>query len=429
MHLTREVAPGIHWIGGNDRRIALFENMFPLPNGVVYNSYLVMDQKVALIDAVDSAITRQFFENIDHVLGGRAVDYLVVNHMEPDHCGSIEELSRRFPFMKIVGNVKTFQMIRQFYDFDTDGRTIEVTEGDGLNLGAHRLRFFLAPMVHWPEVMFTYEETEKILFSADAFGAFGALHGNLFADETDFDNLFLDETRRYYANIIGKYGPQVRAALQKISGVAVEKIFPLHGPLWRRDLDRILGLYDLWSRYEPEKRGVLVAYASMYGNTENAALAVANRLAEAGVRDMRVYDISKTHASRIIADAFKYSHLVLASPHLQHGAVLRHGVADPGHGGAQPAQPENCTHRQRLLGERVAGGHAEAHRGDEEHGTARAAAGASLGAEIRPDGRTGSACGRGGPLRAAGTSRVKPSEYLTDWNGWGRGTVCASKSG
>ncbi len=314
MYCTRQITPQIFWIGGNDRRLALFENMFPLPNGVAYNSYLILDEKVALLDTVDSAITRQFFENIEHVLGGRAVDYLVVNHMEPDHCANIEELCRRFPGMKIVGNKKTFQMIRQFYDFDIETRILEVGETDVLDLGSHRLHFYFTPMVHWPEVMFTYEERQKILFAADAFGSFGALSGNLFSDELDFEGLLLDEARRYYTNIVGKYGAQVQAALKKVSGVEIRMLCPLHGPVWRKNLDYILTKYDLWSRYEPEKQGVVLAYASMYGNTENATSVIANRLAEKGVQDMRVYDISKTHASYIIADAFKYSHLVFAAP-------------------------------------------------------------------------------------------------------------------
>ncbi len=321
MHVTRQIAPQIHWVGGNDRRLALFENMFPLPNGVAYNAYLIIDRKVALIDTVDSAITRRYFENIDHVLNGRAVDYLIVNHMEPDHCAGIEELCRRFPEMKIVGRAQTFQMIRQFYDFDLEGRTLEVGEADAIDLGTHRLRFFFAPMVHWPEVMFTYEQSRKILFTADAFGA-GALPGNLFSDEMDFEEVFLDETRRYYANIVGKYGLQVQAALKKVSSVQIEMICPLHGPVWRKNLDYILSKYDLWSRYAPEKRGVVVAYASMYGNTENAACALAERLAAMGVEDMRVHDVSKTHISAVISDAFKYSHLVLASPTYNMGLYL-----------------------------------------------------------------------------------------------------------
>ncbi len=314
MYCTRQITPNIYWVGGNDRRLALFENMFPLPNGVSYNSYLIMDEKVALLDTVDSSITRQFFENIDHVLNGRSIDYLVVNHMEPDHCANIDELCRRFPGMKIVGNQKTFQMIRQFYDFDIESRIYEVREKDRLDLGSHRLCFYFAPMVHWPEVMFTYEEEQKVLFTADAFGTFGALSGNLFSDEVDFEDVFLDEARRYYTNIVGKYGMQVQAALKKLSDVEIRILCPLHGPVWRKDLDYILSKYDYWSRYAPEKNGVLVAYASMYGNTENVANILANRLAEKGVQDIRVYDVSKTHASTVIADAFKYSHMVLASP-------------------------------------------------------------------------------------------------------------------
>ena len=322
MHITRQIAPGVHWVGGNDRRLALFENMFPLPSGVAYNAYLILDEKAALVDTVDSAITRQFLENVEHALDGRAIDYLVINHMEPDHCANIEELSRRFPGMKIVGNAKTFQMIRQFYDFSIEGRTLEVKDGDALELGGRRLRFFTAPMVHWPEVMFTYEEAGGILFTADAFGTFGALPGNIFSDEVDYENLFLDESRRYYANIVGKYGPQVQFALKKVSGLDIRMLCPLHGPVWRENIDYILKKYDLWSRYEPERRGVVLAYASMYGNTENAVGVVAGRLAEMGVRDMRVHDVSKTNASAIIADAFKYSHLVLASPTYNMGLYL-----------------------------------------------------------------------------------------------------------
>jgi len=293
--------------------------MFPLPGGVAYNSYLIMDEKVALLDTVDSSITRQYFENIEHILDGRTVDYLVINHMEPDHCANIDELCRRFPGMKIVGNKKTFQMIRQFYDFEFESRICEVKENDELELGEHRLRFYFAPMVHWPEVMFTYELSQKILFAADAFGSFGALPGNLFSDEVDFEDLFLNEARRYYTNIVGKYGAQVQAALKKVSGVEIRMICPLHGPIWRDRIDYILGKYDLWSRYVPEKRGVVLVYASMYGNTKNAVEVIANRLAENGVKDMRIYDVSKTHASYIIADAFQYSHLVLASPTYNNG--------------------------------------------------------------------------------------------------------------
>lgn len=314
MHNTMKITPDVFWVGGNDRRLALFENMFPLPDGVCYNSYLIIDEKVALMDTVDAAITQLFLENLSFALNGRSIDYLVVNHMEPDHCANIEELCRRYPNMKIVGNAKTFQMIRQFYDFDVDMHLCEVKDGDTLSLGNHVLRFIFAPMVHWPEVMFTVEQTQGLLFSADAFGTFGALSGNLFADEYDFEGHFLDEARRYYTNIVGRYGTSVQAAFKKLAGADIRMICPLHGPVWRINIGYFMGKYDLWSRYEPEKRGVVLAYASMYGNTENAVSVVASRLAEKGVLDMRMYDISKTHPSYIISDAFKYSHLLLASP-------------------------------------------------------------------------------------------------------------------
>ena len=319
MQISQHIRDGIYWVGGSDRRLALFENMFPLPNGVSYNSYLIMDEKTALIDSVDTSIMQVFFENIEYVLKGRIIDYLVINHMEPDHCASIDELTRRFPDMKIVGNVKTFQMIRQFYDFDIELRTHEVKDGDTLCLGAHTLKFCFTPMVHWPEVMMTYEETSKALFSADAFGTFGALSGNLFSDELDFEGHFMDEARRYYTNIVGRYGMQVQQALKKVAANDISMILPLHGPLWRSDIGRFINKYDLWSRYQPEKKGVLIAYASMYGNTENAASVIAGHLSQRGVQDMRMYDVSKTHPSYIIADAFKFSHMVLASPTYNNG--------------------------------------------------------------------------------------------------------------
>lgn len=314
MYSVREIAPKLYWVGGSDRRLELFENMFPLTNGVAYNSYLLLDEKTALIDTVDSSISALFLENVTHVLNGRDLDYLVVNHMEPDHCANIEEIARRYPKLQVVGNKKTFQLFEQFYSLDLSDRMLTVADGQELSLGESKLRFTFAPMVHWPEVMFTYDTSRHVLFSADAFGAFGALAGNLFADELDFDNAFLDESRRYYANIVGKYGPQVQAVLKKLSGTQIDMICPLHGPVWRKDLDVILNKYDLWSRYEPEKRGVVLFYASMYGNTENAVSALSNKLAKLGVRDMRMYDVSKTHPSYIIADAWKYSHMVAASP-------------------------------------------------------------------------------------------------------------------
>ena len=262
MHCTRKLTNSVSWVGGSDRRLALFENLFPIPRGVSYNSYVILDEQTALVDTADSSITRQFFENIEAVLGGRPLDYLIVNHMEPDHCANIDELLLRYPNLKIVGNPKTFPMIQQFYRMDLTDKTITVKEGDTLCLGTHTLRFFMAPMVHWPEVMVTYDETDKILFSADAFGTFGALNGNIFNDEVAFDRDWLPDARRYYSNIVGKYGAQVQAALKKLSGLDIQMICPLHGPVWRNDLAYLLGKYDLWSRYEPEEPQSCLLYTS-----------------------------------------------------------------------------------------------------------------------------------------------------------------------
>lgn len=313
MYCTRKVAEDIYWIGGSDRRLALFENLFPIPRGVAYNSYLIMDEKTVVMDTVDASITRQFIENIAHVLQGRPLDYLVVNHMEPDHCANIEELLVRYPEMKIVGNAKTHNMIRQFYDADLEGKIITVKEGDTLALGKRTLHFFFAPMVHWPEVMVSWEETDKILFSADAFGSFGALNGNIFNDELNFDRDWLADARRYYTNIVGKYGPQVQNALKKLSALEIQMICPLHGPIWRENLGWFIDKYMKWSSYTPEDQAVMIAYGSVYGHTENLANVLASKLADLGVKDVRVYDVSATHPSYILSEAFRCSHLVFAS--------------------------------------------------------------------------------------------------------------------
>lgn len=315
MDSIQNVTPQIAWVGGSDRRLALFENMFPLENGITYNAYLILDEKIALVDTVDASVTRQFFANLEAALDGRAPDYLIVSHMEPDHCANIEEICRRWPGIKIIGNSKTFQFIGQFFDFDLTGRTLEVKEGDELSLGKHNLRFHMAPMVHWPEVMFTLETTRNILFSADAFGTFGGYFGNLFSDELDYETLYLDEARRYYTNIVGKFGPQVLAALKKLGGTAPSIICPLHGPVLRGDTVELLtDKYTHWAAYQPEKRGVVFAYASMYGNTEAVVNKLASLVAQKGVHDIHMYDVSKTHYSTIIAEIFKYSHVVLAAP-------------------------------------------------------------------------------------------------------------------
>ncbi len=312
MQNTRKVTDDIVWVGCNDRRLTLFENLFPIPRGVSYNSYLVMDEKVTLLDTVDVCALQQFMENIDYVLDGKEIDYLIVQHMEPDHGAGIQEMMRRFPNMKIVANAKTVQMIGQFFDLPQEDRVVLVKEGDTLTTGTHTFRFVMAPMVHWPEVMVTYEESEKVLFSADAFGTFGALNGNIFSDELEFDKEWLADARRYYANIVGKYGMQTQALLAKAAGLDIQLICSLHGPIWRENLSYIIEKYDKWSKYEPEDKEVVIIYGSVYGHTEQAVDALAGKLAEKGIRHIAVYDVSTTHVSELIAEIFRASHIVLA---------------------------------------------------------------------------------------------------------------------
>ena len=312
MYCVRKVVDDLYWVGGNDHRLALFENIHPIPNGVSYNSYLLLDKKTVLFDTVDWDACRQFLENVEHVLNGRDLDYLVINHMEPAHGASIEEILLRYPKVKIISTEKSFLLMHQF-GFNVDGRTEEVKEGDTRCFGKHTITFVEAPMVHWPEAMVSFDVTNGVLFSADAFGSFGALDGKLFNDEVDFDRDWLDDARRYYTNIVGKYGPHVQALLKKAGTIDIKVICPLHGPVWRNDFGYLLDKYDKWSRYEPEEPGVLIAYASMYGNTESAAQVLAAKLVEKGVKNVVVHDVSNTHVSYLISDAFKYSHIVLAS--------------------------------------------------------------------------------------------------------------------
>ncbi len=314
MHCIKKVTEDIFWIGVSDRRLALFENVFPVPNGVSYNSYVINDQKTALLDTADKAVSGQFLENLKQALSGKPLDYIIVNHMEPDHCAVIEDVILRYPGVKVVGNKKTRDMLSRFFgDLDVDGCFIEVKENDSLSLGKHTLNFVMAPMVHWPEAMVTYESTEKILFSADAFGSFGALSGNLFADEINFENEWLSEARRYYTNIVGKYGTQVIALLKKAATLDISIICPLHGPLFRKNIAWIVDKYVKWATYTPEQKTVMIAYASVYGNTENAANILAVKLAEKGIRNISMYDVSVTHPSYIVSEAFRCSHLVFAS--------------------------------------------------------------------------------------------------------------------
>ena len=319
MYCVKKMTEDLYWVGASDRRLALFENVYPISRGVSYNSYLLLDEKTVLLDTADSSVSGIFFENVEHVLNGRPLDYLIVNHMEPDHCALMQDLVLRHPDVKIVCNKKTLAMIKNFFTFDIDARAVIVGEMDTLCTGRHTFAFVMAPMVHWPEVMMTYEEHEHILFSADAFGSFGALNGHLFDDEIDFECGWMADTRRYYGNIVGKYGPQVQAALNKLSGVEIRMVCPLHGPVWRSGLDRLLDKYRHWSTYTPEERSVAVFYGSMYGDTENAVNILTSRLAEAGVKNIAVYDVSSTHVSTMIAEVFRCSHLVLAAPTYNNG--------------------------------------------------------------------------------------------------------------
>lgn len=312
MQCVRKVTEDLYWVGGNDRRLELFENIHPISRGVSYNSYLLLDEKTVLFDTVDWSVGRQFFENIEYVLKGKTLDYLVINHMEPDHGAAIEEILLRYPEVIVISTEKAYMIMNQF-NFPVNDNAITVKEGDTMCFGNHTVTFVAAPMVHWPEAMVTFDITNGVLFAADAFGSFGALDGKLFNDEVNFDRDWIDDARRYYTNIVGKYGPQVQKLLKKASTIDIKIICPLHGPVWRSDLGYFIDKYDKWSRYEPEEKGVMIAYASMYGNTENAANVLATRLVEKGVKNVVVYDVSKTHVSQLIAETFRLSHLVLAS--------------------------------------------------------------------------------------------------------------------
>ena len=312
MYNYRKIQEDLFWVGANDRRLAMFEGVYSVPDGVSYNAYVLLDEKTVLFDTVDKAVSKTFFENLSAVLAGRKLDYVFVHHMEPDHSAVLGDLVLRYPEVKIVCNAATKTMIQQFFDFDILSRWVEAREGEVFSTGRHNFCFVKAPMVHWPEVMVSYDTTDGILFSADAFGTFGALNGALFADEVDFDRDYLDEARRYYTNIVGKYGTQVTTLLTKAAMLDIRMVCPLHGFVWRKDVGYFIDKYLHWASYTPEEKGVMIAYASVYGNTENAAEILAVKLREKGVKT-RIYDVSVTPASDIIAAAFRYSHLVFAS--------------------------------------------------------------------------------------------------------------------
>ena len=312
MYCTKKLTDDLVWVGGNDRRLAMFEGVYSVPTGVSYNSYLLTDDSTVLFDTVDKAVGKVFFENLAHALGGRKLDYVIIQHMEPDHSATLSELVLRYPGVTVVCNEKTRAMMEQFLSLDRSVKLHLVQERDTLPTGRHTLQFLMAPMVHWPEVMVTYDLTDHILFSADAFGTFGALNGAIFADEVDFMRDYLDEARRYYCNIVGKYGTQVQALLQKASALEIEMICTLHGFVWRSNIGDYIEKYQRWSTYQPEDTGVMIAYASVYGNTENTAEIIASRLRDQGIRTV-MFDVSVTPASEIVAAAFRWSHLLFAS--------------------------------------------------------------------------------------------------------------------
>ena len=307
------------YLGGNDRRIALFESAFPVPRGVSYNSYLLIDEKTVLFDTVDASVEETFFENLASALNGRKLDYIVVSHVEPDHSASFTRLIERYPNVRVIANLKSAGMLKNFYAYE--GASL-VKEGDTLCTGKHTLKFVFAPMVHWPEVMFTFDETTGTLFSADAFGTFGTVDGSVFADELHFERDYLSDARRYYFNIVGKYGVQVQNVLKKAAALNIKTVCPLHGPVWRKDFSWYLHKYDLWSSYTPEEKGVVIFYASIYGHTKDAAQILASELCSAGVREIKIYDVSVTDKSELVAEAFRYSHAVFMSPTYNNGIFV-----------------------------------------------------------------------------------------------------------
>ena len=313
-----EINQDLVYVGVSDRRTALFENIYPIPRGVAYNSYVLLDEKNALLDTADAAVATQFFENVEAALGGRPLDYLVVNHMEPDHAATMMDLLMRHPEASVVCTAKAAQMMEQFFGVKPE-KSLIVKEGDSLALGKHNLVFTMAPMVHWPEVMMTYDQTDKVLFSADAFGTFGALSGNLYADEVNFEREWIDDARRYFVNIVGKYGQPVQTVLKKAATLDIKMICPLHGPVWRNNLEYFIGKHDVWSRYEPEEKGVVIIYGSIYGHTESTALRLGTLLAQRGVKNIKAYDASRTHVSKLVAECWRASHIVLAASTYNNG--------------------------------------------------------------------------------------------------------------
>lgn len=313
MHCVRKVTEDLFWVGANDKRLHLFESIHPIEDGVSYNAYVLLDEQTVLFDTADWSVGKQFIENVEYVLDGRPLDIMVINHLEPDHAASISEIILRYPNVKVVSTEKAWLMMNQFNFGVEEENFITVKEGDTMKFGKHEVVFVAAPMVHWPEAMVTFDTTNGVLFSADAFGSFKSLDGALFADEVDFKTEWIDEARRYYTNIVGKYGPQVMALLKKASTIDIKMLCPLHGPIWRKDIPWLLDKYIHWATYTPEEKGVMIVYASMYGNTMNAAQLLATKIHERGFHNVHVYDVAETHVSYLISQAFKLSHLAILS--------------------------------------------------------------------------------------------------------------------
>ncbi len=322
MYCTRKITDDLTFIGASDRKLSLFEAVYPVPAGVSYNSYLLADDRTVLFDTADMSVAAQFFDNLAYALGDRSLDYVIVQHMEPDHSATLGMLLDKYPGVKVVTSAKALTMIGQFFSVLPEERVVVVKEGDTLDTGKHKLSFIAAPMVHWPEVIMTYDSTDKILFTADAFGTFGAPDGAVFADEVDFAGEYMSEARRYYCNIVGKYGSQVQAVLKKAAETDIRILCPLHGFVWRRELDTIISKYDLWSRYEPEEKGVLLAYTSVYGNTQSAAELCAAKLRDKGI-PVKMLDASMTHTSYAVAEAFRFSHVIFATTTYNNGIFIK----------------------------------------------------------------------------------------------------------
>ena len=319
MNVVKKVTDDIFWIGGSDKRLARFENIFPIPEGVSYNSYFVDDEKTVVFDTADISVSDQYIENLKTVLDGKKLDYLVVLHMEPDHCSLISTVLSLFPEATVVGGAKTFTIMEQFFPEAASFNKLEVKEGDTLSTGKHNFKFVAAPMVHWPEVLMAYDDATGALFSADAFGTFGALDGGLFADEYDFEKDFLDSARRYYANIVGKYGMQVQAVLKKAAGLDIKMLLSLHGPVWRKDISWLLDKYQKWSTYEPETDDIMLVYGSLYGHTATAALSLASLLRDKTGKNIKVYDVSGTDVSYLIGEVWRCKKIVLMCPTYNNG--------------------------------------------------------------------------------------------------------------